>query len=91
MDILLEYLLLPEMSLLVTEVFLWILWHWSFTFEVIIDLTAEKPLTRIICYHLRIDKGRWKQTDGVSVVAFVCQDLAMEECWVDVHLISHPK
>lgn len=57
----------------------------------IVDLTAEKPLTRIICHHLHVDKCSREQTDSVSVVAFVRQDLAMEVCWVDVHLISHPK
>lgn len=61
------------------------------TFQMIIDLAAEEPLAGIICHHLYINKSSWEQTDGVNMVPLVRQDLSMEEGWVDVHLVPHPK
>lgn len=57
----------------------------------IIDLTTEEPLAGIVRHHLYINKSSWEQTDGVNMVPLVRQDLSMEEGWVDVHLITHPK
>lgn len=61
------------------------------TFQMIIDLTAEEPLSGIICHHLYIHKSSREQTDSVSVVPFVRQDLSVEGGWVEVHLVPHPK
>lgn len=57
----------------------------------IIDLTAEEPLAGIVRNHLYINKSSREQTDSINMVPFVRQDLSMEEGWVDVHLIPHPK
>lgn len=61
----------------------------SHTFNIVIDLTAQKPLSDVVSLHNHVCKRGWEEADSVRNMAELGQNLAIEVNGVDIHLIAH--
>lgn len=59
------------------------------TFDIVIDLTSQKPLSNVIRLHDHVHKRCWEEADSVCDMAELGQYLAIEVDGVDIHLIAH--